>query len=65
MPVYDSDDERAYASEKVPNPMDDDYFDDEIDQFHNERNKILLDKGAKYKDDLPTSLEVSPVHKAK
>lgn len=39
-PVYDSDDERAYEKEKVPDPTEDDYFYDEVDEFHQERDKV-------------------------
>jgi hypothetical protein len=56
--TYDSDDERAYAKEKVPDPNDSDFFDDEIDQYHKQRDKILLDKGVKYRAELPINQEV-------
>ena len=49
-PVYDSDDERFYENEKVPNQEDSDYYEDEVDRFHSKRNKILLDTGADYQD---------------
>ena len=57
-PTYDSDDERAYAGEAVPDANDSDYYDDEIDQFHKQRDKLLLDKGVKYQKDVPSSNEV-------
>lgn len=46
VPVYDSDDERAYSKEDVPDPTDDSYFQDEVDDFHANREKLLLDQGA-------------------
>ncbi|XP_064641905.1 something about silencing protein 10-like [Lineus longissimus] len=45
-PVYDSDDERTYKDEKIPDKEDDSYFYDDVDEFHATRDKILLDKGA-------------------
>ncbi|XP_048759706.2 something about silencing protein 10-like [Ostrea edulis] len=44
---YDSDDERKYAGEDVPDPTQDDYFHDAVDQFHAQKDKILFDKGLK------------------
>jgi hypothetical protein len=38
--VYDSDDERAYAREKVPDPRSEEYFNDEVDEFHANRDKV-------------------------
>lgn len=51
VPVYDSDDERKYKGEKVPDPTSDDYYHDEVDEFHSKRDKILLDRGVKDDDD--------------
>ncbi|CAH1772813.1 unnamed protein product [Owenia fusiformis] len=42
---YGSDDERAYENEKVPDKRSRDFMYDEIDEFHAERDKVLLDKG--------------------
>lgn len=50
-PVYDSDDERAYEGEAVPDKAADDYFNDEVDQFHANKEKLLLQKGAPYGHD--------------
>ncbi|XP_022344725.2 something about silencing protein 10-like [Crassostrea virginica] len=47
---YDSDDERSYAKEAVPDPTKDDYFYDAVDEFHAEKEKIMLDKGLREDD---------------
>lgn len=47
---YDSDDERKYAKEAVPDPTQDDYYHDAVDDFHAQKDKILLDKGLKLDD---------------
>ena len=39
-PQYGSDDERAYAKEKVPDRNEKDFFEDDIDDFHNNREKV-------------------------
>ncbi|XP_061166069.1 something about silencing protein 10-like [Saccostrea echinata] len=44
---YDSDDERKYSREAVPDPTQDDYFLDKVDKSHAEKEKILLEKGLK------------------
>lgn len=38
--VYDSDDERAYRNEKIPDPRSEEYFNDEVDEFHANRDKV-------------------------
>ena len=38
--VYDSDDERAYENEKTPNRNDDDFYHDEVDEFHTQKEKV-------------------------
>lgn len=45
MVEYDSDDERKYEKEAVPDPTQDDYYHDAVDDFHAQKDKILLDKG--------------------
>lgn len=40
---YDSDDERKYAGEDVPDPTQDDYFHDAVDQFHAQKDKVLVE----------------------
>eukprot|EP00057_Strongylocentrotus_purpuratus_P001168 XP_001195447.2 PREDICTED: something about silencing protein 10 isoform X1 [Strongylocentrotus purpuratus] len=40
---YDSDDPRAYAKEKAPDPSARDYIYDEVDEFHANKEKISLD----------------------
>jgi len=40
--VYDSDDERAYKNEKVPDPRSGDFFNDEVDDFHAKRDQVSL-----------------------
>ncbi|XP_041480309.1 something about silencing protein 10-like [Lytechinus variegatus] len=42
---YDSDDPRAYAKEKEPDPSSRDYIYDEVDEFHANKEKISLDVG--------------------
>ncbi|XP_064598759.1 something about silencing protein 10-like [Liolophura sinensis] len=42
---YDSDDEKRYANEATPDPTAEDFFHDEVDQFHLDKEKILLAKG--------------------
>jgi hypothetical protein len=60
-PVYDSDDERTYANEKIPDKEDDSYFYDDVDEFHASRDKILLDKGASLPQPADLSEEVKTV----
>ena len=38
--TYGSDDERAYDRETVPDTEDADYYDDEVSQFHDEKEKV-------------------------
>lgn len=45
-PTYGSDDERAYSREAVPDPTSDSFYHDEVDAFHADRDKILLDSQA-------------------
>ena len=40
--MYDSDDERAYKNEKVPDPRSSEYFNDEVDEFHAKRDQVFL-----------------------
>ena len=40
VPVYDSDDERAYSKEAMPDPDDDDFYHDEVDQYHAQKDKV-------------------------
>ncbi|XP_062579432.1 something about silencing protein 10-like [Saccostrea cucullata] len=42
---YDSDDERKYSKEAVPDPTQEDFFLDNVDKNHAAKEKILLDKG--------------------
>lgn len=37
---YDSDDERKYAKEAVPDPTQDDYYHDAVDDFHAQKDKV-------------------------
>lgn len=37
---YDSDDERKYAKEAVPDPTQDDYYYDAVDEFHAQKDKV-------------------------
>ncbi len=39
--MYDSDDERAYSKEKIPDPTSNEYFHDEIDDFHANKDKVF------------------------
>ena len=39
---YDSDDERAYAGERVPDKNADDFYHDEVDEFHDNRDKVSI-----------------------
>ena len=38
---YDSDDAQAYSKEPVPDPASDDFYHNEIDQFHAEKQRSL------------------------
>ena len=38
--VYDSDDERAYEQERVPDPSSSEYYHDAIDDFHSNKDKV-------------------------
>ena len=38
---YDSDDAQAYSKESVPDPASDDFYHNEIDQFHAEKQRSL------------------------
>lgn len=40
--VYNSDDEDVYKGEKQPNPNDDDYYMDDIDDFHAKKDKVCI-----------------------
>lgn len=40
MVEYDSDDERKYAKEAVPDPTQDDYYHDAVDDFHAQKDKV-------------------------
>ncbi|KAK3091637.1 hypothetical protein FSP39_021428 [Pinctada imbricata] len=51
VPVYDSDDERRYSREAVPDPNDDSYYHDEVDQYHAQKDKVLLEKGMRYEEE--------------
>lgn len=37
---YDSDDERKYEKEAVPDPTQDDYYHDAVDDFHAQKDKV-------------------------
>ena len=39
--VYDSDDERAYQREDVPDPTSSEFYNDTVDDFHSDRDKVL------------------------
>ncbi|XP_071840057.1 something about silencing protein 10-like isoform X2 [Apostichopus japonicus] len=41
---YDSDDPRSYRNVKDPDPSSKEYFYDEVDEFHNDRDKILINQ---------------------
>ncbi|XP_077998552.1 something about silencing protein 10-like isoform X1 [Glandiceps talaboti] len=41
--TYDSDDERAYQGQRDPDPSSREYMYDEVDEFHSEKEKILLE----------------------
>ncbi|XP_060073510.1 something about silencing protein 10-like [Ylistrum balloti] len=49
--VYGSDDERRYENEPEPDQEEDDYFYDDVDNFHLQREKMLLDQGVQNDDD--------------
>ena len=38
--AYDSDDERAYAKEAQPDKGSSEFFHDEVDEFHADREKV-------------------------
>ena len=38
--VYDSDDENAYKGQKQPDPSAEDYYMDDIDEFHARKDKV-------------------------
>lgn len=40
MVEYDSDDERKYEKEAVPDPTQDDYYHDAVDDFHAQKDKV-------------------------
>ena len=61
METFDSDDERAYSKEAVPDKDDEDFYHDEVDQFHSSREKVLLEKGASLEPAKFSSDEVSQV----
>ena len=37
---YGSDDERAYAGEEVPDKQSSAFFQDEVDDFHTDKDKV-------------------------
>lgn len=39
---YDSDDERRYANEATPDPTAEDFFHDEVDRFHLDKEKVNI-----------------------
>ncbi|XP_071502831.1 something about silencing protein 10-like [Diadema antillarum] len=45
---YDSDDPRAYENEKVPDPTSREYFYDDVDEFHANKDKINLETGGAF-----------------
>ena len=38
--VFDSDDERAYENERVPDPSSSEFYHDAIDDFHSNKDKV-------------------------
>ncbi len=38
--VYDSDDERTYSKDNQPDPQADDFYHDEVDDFHAKKDKV-------------------------
>jgi len=38
--TFDSDDERTYSKEKVPDSNDPSYYYDELDEFHQDKEKV-------------------------
>ena len=48
---YDSDDERAYKKLPAPDPDAPDYFMDEVDEFNENKDKILLEGDNKEDED--------------
>lgn len=39
--TYNSDDEEFYSKEKRPDPTSEEYFMDEIDEFHASKDKVI------------------------
>ncbi|XP_033738391.1 something about silencing protein 10-like [Pecten maximus] len=56
-PVYGSDDERRYENEPEPDQEDEDYFYDDVDNFHMQKEKMLLDQGVQSDDDMNSESE--------
>ncbi|XP_069127326.1 something about silencing protein 10-like [Argopecten irradians] len=57
VPVYGSDDERRYENDPEPDQDDSDYFNDDVDNFHLQQEKMLLDKGVQSDGDVDSESE--------
>ncbi|OWF40834.1 something about silencing protein 10-like [Mizuhopecten yessoensis] len=56
-PVYGSDDERRYEKDPEPDQDDDDYFYDDVDKFHMQKEKMLLDQGVQDDENMDSESE--------
>ncbi|XP_053395468.1 something about silencing protein 10-like isoform X2 [Mercenaria mercenaria] len=57
VPEYASDDDKLYGNYEEPDPESREYIYDDVDEFHTNREKILLDKGYREEEELPQSDE--------
>lgn len=55
---YDSDDPRSYRDMKAPDPSSNEYFYDEVDEYHQDKDKILLDEDGSNRQEQGSNQEV-------
>ncbi|XP_060605929.1 something about silencing protein 10-like isoform X2 [Ruditapes philippinarum] len=57
VPEYASDDEKLYGNSEEPDPDSREYIYDDVDEFHANKEKILLDKGYRHDEEIQQSDE--------